>query len=46
MIINEKLNNDLFSDKERYKQLIRNEKLSENVKMNEEKKILNEKNEN
>jgi hypothetical protein len=46
VIINEKLNNDLFSDKERYKQLIRNEKLSENVKMNEEKKILNEKNEN
>jgi hypothetical protein len=46
VIIDEKSNNDLFSDEERYKQLIRDEKLSENVKMKEEKEILNEENEN
>jgi hypothetical protein len=46
VIIDEKSNNDLFSDEERYKQLIRNEKLNENVKMKKEKEILNEKNEN
>ncbi len=46
MIIDEKSDNDLFNDEEQYKQLIRNEKLSENVKMKEEKKILNEENEN
>jgi hypothetical protein len=46
VIINEKSNNDLFSDEERYKQLIRNEKLNKNVKMKKEKKIVNEKNEN
>jgi hypothetical protein len=45
-IIDEKSDNDLFNDEERYKQLIRNEKLSENIKMKEEKKTLNEKNEN
>ncbi len=44
VIIDEKSNNDLFSDEERYKQLIRDEKLSENVKMKEEKEILNEEN--
>jgi hypothetical protein len=38
VIIDEKLNNDLFNDKKRYKQLIRNEKLSENVKMKKRKK--------
>ncbi len=43
MIIDEKLNNDLFSDEKRYKQLIRNEKLNENIKMKKEKEILNEK---
>jgi hypothetical protein len=46
VIIDEKSDNDLFNDEEQYKQLIRNEKLSENVKMKEEKKILNEENEN
>jgi hypothetical protein len=46
VIIDENSNNDLFNDEERYKQLIRDEKLSENVKMKEEKKILNEENEN
>ncbi len=46
MIIDEKSDSDLFSDEERYKQLIRDEKLSENIKMKEEKKILNEENEN
>jgi hypothetical protein len=46
VITDEKSNSDLFSDEERYKQLIRNEKLNENVKMKEEKEILNEKNEN
>ncbi len=45
-IIDEKSDNDLFNDEERYKQLIRNEKLSENIKMKEEKETLNEKNEN
>jgi hypothetical protein len=45
-IIDEKSDNDLFSDEERYKQLIRDEKLSENIKMKEEKETLNEKNEN
>jgi hypothetical protein len=45
VIIDKKSNNDLFSDEKRYKQLIRNEKLSENVKMKEEKEILNKKNE-
>ncbi len=45
-ITDEKSDNDLFSDEERYKQLIRDEKLSENIKMKEEKKTLNEKNEN
>jgi hypothetical protein len=45
-ITDEKSDNDLFNDEERYKQLIRNEKLSENIKMKEEKKTLNEKNEN
>jgi hypothetical protein len=44
VIIDEKSNNDLFSDEERYKQLIRDEKLSENVKMKEKKEILNEEN--
>jgi hypothetical protein len=44
-IIDEKSDNDLFNDEERYKQLIRDEKLSENIKMKEEKKTLNEKNE-
>jgi hypothetical protein len=43
VIIDEKLNNDLFSDEKRYKQLIRNEKLNENIKMKKEKEILNEK---
>jgi hypothetical protein len=37
-IIDEKFDNDLFDDEERYKQLIRNEKLNENIKMKEEKK--------
>ncbi len=46
VIIDEKSDSDLFNDEERYKQLIRNEKLSENVKMKKEKEILNEKNEN
>jgi hypothetical protein len=46
VITDEKSNSDLFNDEERYKQLIRDEKLSENVKMKEEKEILNEKNEN
>jgi hypothetical protein len=46
VIIDEKSNSDLFNDEKRYKQLIRNEKLNENVKMKEEKKILNEENEN
>jgi hypothetical protein len=45
-ITDEKFDNDLFNDEERYKQLIRNEKLNENIKMKEEKKTLNEKNEN
>jgi hypothetical protein len=45
-IIDEKSDNDLFSDEERYKQLIRDEKLSENIKMKEKKETLNEKNEN
>ncbi len=45
-IIDEKSDNDLFNDEERYKQLIRDEKLSENIKMKEEKETLNEKNEN
>ncbi len=45
-ITDEKSDNDLFSDEERYKQLIRNEKLSENIKMKEKKETLNEKNEN
>jgi hypothetical protein len=45
-IIDEKSDNDLFSDEERYKQLIRNEKLNENIKMKKKKKTLNEKNEN
>jgi hypothetical protein len=44
VITNKKSNNDLFNDEERYKQLIRDEKLSENVKMKEEKEILNEEN--
>ncbi len=44
VITDEKSNSDLFSDEERYKQLIWNEKLSENVKMKEEKEILNEEN--
>ncbi len=44
VIIDEKSDNDLFSDEEWYKQLIRDEKLSENVKMKEKKEILNEKN--
>ncbi len=46
VITDENSDSDLFSDEERYKQLIRNEKLSENVKMKEEKEILNEENEN
>jgi hypothetical protein len=46
VITDEKSDSDLFNDEERYKQLIRNEKLSENVKMKKEKEILNEKNEN
>jgi hypothetical protein len=46
VITDEKSDSDLFNDEERYKQLIRDEKLSENVKMKEEKEILNEKNEN
>jgi hypothetical protein len=45
-IIDEKSDSDLFSDEERYKQLIRNEKLNENIKMKEKKETLNEKNEN
>jgi hypothetical protein len=45
-IIDEKSDNDLFNDEEWYKQLIRNEKLSENIKMKEEKETLNEKNKN
>jgi hypothetical protein len=45
-IINEKFDSDLFNDDKRYKQLIRNEKLSENIKMKEKKETLNEKNEN
>ncbi len=45
-IIDEKSDNDLFNDEERYKQLIRNEKLNENIKMKKKKKTLNEKNEN
>jgi hypothetical protein len=45
-ITDEKSDNDLFSDEERYKQLIRDEKLNENIKMKEEKETLNEKNEN
>ncbi len=45
VITDEKSDNDLFSDEKRYKQLIRNEKLNENVKMKEEKEILNEENE-
>ncbi len=45
-IIDEKSDNDLFNDEKRYKQLIRNEKLSENIKMKKEKETLNEKNEN
>jgi hypothetical protein len=46
VIIDEKSDSDLFNDEERYKQLIRNEKLNENVKMKKEKEILNEENEN
>jgi hypothetical protein len=46
VITDEKSDNDLFSDEERYKQLIRNEKLNENVKMKKKKEILNEENEN
>jgi hypothetical protein len=38
VIIDEKSDNELFNDEERYKQLIRNEKLNENIKMKEEKK--------
>jgi hypothetical protein len=33
VIINENSDSDLFSDEKRYKQLIRNEKLNENIKM-------------
>ncbi len=36
-IINEKSDNDLFNDEERYEQLIRKNKLSENLKKNDEK---------
>jgi hypothetical protein len=46
VIIDEKSDNELFSDEERYKQLIRNEKLSENIKMKEEEETLNENHEN
>ncbi len=46
VIIAEKSDNELFSDKERYKQLIRDEKLSENIKMKKEEETLNENHEN
>jgi hypothetical protein len=46
VIINEKFDNDLFNNEKRYKQLIQDEKLSENIKMKEKEKALNKKNEN
>ncbi len=36
-IIDEKSDNDLFNDEKRYNQLIRNEKLNENIKMKKKK---------
>ncbi len=46
VITDEKSDSDLFSDEERYKQLIWKKKLNENIKMKKEKETLNEKNEN
>ncbi len=46
VITDEKSDSELFSDEERYKQLIRNEKLNENIKMKEKKETLNENHEN
>jgi hypothetical protein len=46
VITDEKSDSELFSDEERYKQLIRDEKLNENIKMKEEEKTLNENHEN
>jgi hypothetical protein len=46
VIIDEKSDSELFNDEERYKQLIRDEKLSENIKMKEEEETLNENHEN
>ncbi len=46
VIIDEKSDNELFNDEEQYKQLIRNEKLSENIKMKKEIETLNKNHEN
>jgi hypothetical protein len=46
VINDEKSDSELFNDEERYKQLIWNEKLNENIKMKEEEETLNENHEN
>jgi hypothetical protein len=46
VIIDEKFNNELLNDEKQYKQLIRNEKLNENIKMRKKEETLNENHEN